>query len=249
MLRLGRHRTAVATASGDGDQAAEMPYELASIVLLTMSGPRTGWIATEGERTSDWLNHGDELAIHALAEADVAGDPPDLSMAGVHRLSRADVIWAVPPPLPPNRHLRLHRRRVRVHLELEDHEITGQAHVRPGADATDQMLRGSRTMVPLTDVEVAPRDGSAERAFWPVLIVNTTHVRRMVNAVGEVAASPPPPSPSARISSVSEQSAQRPARTQPSSKVDRATIALRVLLDQGVIDRGEFDRMLARVAQ
>lgn len=169
----------------------QAPPELAAVeLLLADEGRRMGWIDTQGQRTSDWLNANPEMPIRGLGAPDAAAASP----AGeAQPLERERIVWVVPPPLPANRHLRLHRRRVLVHLELDDHEVSGQAHVRPGADAVDQVLRGTRDMVPLTDAQVVSRTDPTEGISLPVLIVNRRHVRRIVEDTPHISAPVPDP--------------------------------------------------------
>jgi hypothetical protein len=245
-VRFGVGRIATAAVEPAPSEAAP-PYEYAAVEMLTVDGRRAGWIATDGARTSDWLNQAERVAVYGLTDADLgASAPPSLPTATSDLLSLGDVVWVVPPPLPPNRHLRLHRRRVRVHLELDGHHIVGQVHVRPGAEASDSILRGARTLVPLTDVEVASRTDPADRVLRPVLIVNVTHVRRLVSdgpkrlpAVAAPAPSSPPPS--------IEPSPPAPVARRIAPDDDTAT-ALRLLLDEGIIDVTEFQVMRARIA-
>lgn len=255
-MRLGWSRAAVAEqVEGDGqvdrdEQQDSTPYELAAIELLTVDGSMAGWIATEGARTSDWLNGLDHAPIHGLGPRDGAQTaPPSLPIGSPVALERDRIVWVIPPPLPANRHLRLHRRRVRVRIELDDYHVVGQVHVRPGADANDSILRGTRVMVPLTDVEVTTRDEAHAVEFMPVLIVNATHVRRLI-ADGSHSTAPardpapvppatppvPPPTP------VAEASEARAPQT-PESPGH----ALVVLLEAGVIDVVEFQQMRARI--
>jgi hypothetical protein len=168
--------------------------DLGTVELLTESGSLAGWITTEGQRTSDWLNAREEVPIHGLVDgeaelpsiADATSGPP----AMVHR---ADIIWVVPPPLPANRHLRLHRRRLLVHLELDEHQISGQVHVRPGADPVDQVLRGTRDLVPLTEAQVVSKTDPEQGMVVPVLIVNRRHVRRVAEDMAHASAAVPDP--------------------------------------------------------
>lgn len=251
--------------SDRGASDDEAPYELASVELLTDDGERrVGWIATQGQRTSDWLNAHDEIPIHGLVAADDAtpASPPSMPAAPAETLDRDSVVWAVPPPLPPNRHLRLHRRRVLVHLELDGWEVSGQVHVRPGADATDQVLRGTRHMVPLTEVQVVARTDQREAASLPVLIVNRAHVGRVVvdaehasAAVPEpVASNPAPPvaqpapAGEAAATAVAPEAATPDVTAQPiESGAELVQTALTILLETGMIDVVEFQSIRARI--
>jgi hypothetical protein len=263
-MRFGWGRGAAAIDAGDEQATESAPYELAGIELLTDEGRFVGWIATEGQRTSDWLNTNAVIPVHGLAEAPEAADaslvPPatDVSSQSPTLLERDRVVWAVPPPLPANRHLRLHRRRVLVHLELDEHEISGQAHVRPGADAVDQLLRGTRDMVPLTDVQVVSRDDRAAGFALPVLVVNRVHVRRVVVDTLEVPAAESPAASDTPVSTAEPlaSTAEPPATTRPmdapASAVDEGDgdpirDALVTLLEAGVIDVVEFQSIRARI--
>jgi hypothetical protein len=246
------------------------PYDLAAIELLTNEGRLAGWISTDGERTSDWLNQHDELPIHGLTERDqAAAEPSSLPTAKVDLVERDRVVWAVPPPLPPNRHLRLHRRRMLVHLELEHHEVSGQVHVRPGADAADAVLRGTRTMVPLTEVEIVSRHDPDDRCHLPVVIVNATHIRRIVTDVrhqlADVTVSDPVPASepvalrlealgldvpvpeTARAPVPPPEPASSAVRASEPGAIEQAKAALMTLLDAGVIDIAEFQAMRLRL--
>jgi hypothetical protein len=251
----------------------DAPYELAAIELLTTDGRFTGWIATEGDRTSDWLNEHAQVPVHGLAavansDGSATSPPaPEAAVASPSHVERGRLIWAVPPPLPSNRHLRLHRRRVLVDLELDEHEVSGQVHVRPGADAADQLLRGTRDLVPLTEVQVVSRRDPGESFSVPVLIVNRQHVRRVVedrvdapSHVSAIPASgavdpddprlaflglvePDPPASEAPPTAAEESEPSDPVV----SGADDLQHALQLLLDAGVVDVVEFQSFRARI--
>lgn len=253
-MHFGWNRDSTAARIDDETPVEAAPYELAAIELLAEAGCFVGWIATEGERTSDWLNEHAELPIHDLAPRDEAAapSPPQLSVASAQPLPRDQVIWVVPPPLPPNRHLRLHRRRMLVHLELDDYEVSGQVHVRPGADAADHLIRGTREMIPLTDVQVSSRANPREGASLPVLIINRAHVRRII---AEHSRRPSPmPAPEVAPTDALEVAADEPqpasaAASPIESGFDLVQAALGILLETEVIDVVEFQSIRARVAQ
>jgi len=231
--------------------SAGHPFELAAVDLTTTDGRFTGWIATDGERTSDWLNHNDELLVRglndiALSAEDAEPGLPVSSGLGEQRLQPEDVIFVVPPPLPPNRHLRLHRRKVRIHLDVGSYRVVGQLHVRPGASAGDYVLRSSRNMVPLTEVELLHTAEPEFRRLLPVVIINARHVTRMQEAeqrgrplltsaharLGPVEAPTPKPAPA-------QADAPQPDTARPRVTPD-AMAALRLLLDAGLLDVTEF---------
>lgn len=212
-------------------------FELSAIDLYMTDGRRRGWAATNGRRTSDWLNAADPLPVHGVTAVDI-GEPPDVpppaagAVGGeVSQVAADDVVFVIPPPLPANRHLRLHRRKVHVQVRVGDAMISGQAHVRPGAQAGDHIFRSGRRFVPLTDAEVVLDDGSAAWAL-PVVIINAT-------SVSEIHGIEESPSPGQRASNPGE---SEPGAA-PESMGSRGTIlltALELLLAEGVIDLVEF---------
>lgn len=241
-MRLGRSRAAAAEVAAPEDGHESTPYELAAIELLTVDGSMSGWIATDGARTSDWLNATDAAAIHGMRPSDAAQPvPPYPEAQPPTSVDRDRIVWVVPPPLPANRHLRLHRRRMRVRIELDGYDVVGQVHVRPGADADDAILRGTRVMVPLTDVEVRSHDDPSSGVVRPVLIVNATHVRRLVSDGPRRSAPVADPTPTVAPVATSVPATVGPAPTESPGH------ALVVLLEAGIIDVVEFQQLRARI--
>lgn len=239
-MRLGRSRVAAAEVVAYEDERESTPYELAAIELLTVDGRMSGWIATDGARTSDWLNSTDAASIHGLRPHDATQSAPPFSEAHPSTsVDRDRIVWVVPPPLPANRHLRLHRRRMRVRIELDGYGVVGQVHVRPGADANDAILRGTRAMVPLTDVEVRSQDDPSDCMLYPVLIVNATHVRRLISDGPRRVVAPEPEPPAAATTA--------PDRAPDPVSIESPGHALVVLLEAGIIDVVEFQAMRARI--
>jgi hypothetical protein len=264
-MRFARIRATAEDPSVEPAAADESPgAELAAVDLLLLDeGRRLGWIDVGGQRTSDWLNAHPEVPVHGLADPETTvTEPPDPATAPARALDREDIVWVVPPPLPQNRHLRLHRRRVLVHLELDGWEVSGQAHVRPGADAIDQVMRGTRPMVPLTEVQVASREHPGQGAVLDVLIVNRSHVRRVVIDAPHQSAAVPEPvgtAPAAAADVVPQPTPEPVERTVPQPAPPEAApppietgaellqSALVVLLEAGVIDVVEFQSIRARI--
>jgi len=221
-------------------------YELSAIDLYMTDGRRRGWAATNGRRTSDWLNAADPLPVHGVMAVDI-GEPPDVPppSAGapggeVSQLAADDVVFVIPPPLPANRHLRLHRRKVHVQVHVGDATISGQAHIRPGAQAGDHIFRSGRRFVPLTDAEVVLDDGSAAWAL-PVVIINAASV----NEIRGIEEPQMTPMPAARLPDPAQLVGPAPA-----SMGSRGTIlltALELLLAEGVIDVVEFQTKRAKL--
>jgi Family of unknown function (DUF6812) len=181
LLQIARSRPE--TAVDEPEAPADEPVGgLLPVELFTASGRELAWISSGDERTSDWLNHGDTISLHSVAalplDATLPGlMPPDpaADLPDVERLA-ADVLMVVPPALPPNRHLRLHRRIEEVRMELGGFGVAGRVHIRPGATAGDYLLRGNRRFVPVTNVELTHHGEKPWVRQVGVVIVNVTQV-------------------------------------------------------------------------
>ena len=161
---------------------------LAELELTIHAGRVRGWIAPEGERTSDWVNRGAEIELIGPVEEVPSATTgiiaqPDRD-ASRRRYATSDVLFAVPPDLPVGRHLRLHRRIHGIHFEIGEYEIHGRIHVRPGAEVGDYLLRSSRVFVPITEVDLVHHAEPAFRRRLPVIIVNSRHVTRLYSGTG-----------------------------------------------------------------
>lgn len=171
----------------------EPSAEPAVLEVYTRSTRLFGWIVTHGERTSDWMNAGHDLELIGPVTAAATDTTPELHepMSGsrVTRVPAGEVLFAVPPTLPPGRHLRLHRRVMRVHFEMDAYDVRGRIHVRPGAEVGDYLLRSSRVFVPITEVELVTRGEPYVRRTLPVLVVNSRHVSRLHLVEGQRARS------------------------------------------------------------
>lgn len=180
-LSAARGGEDLATAGDEPGRTADA-RELAPIDVFTTEGREIGWIAPSGDRTSDRLNREKELAVYApiatpIGEmSDWPAAPESIDEARWASRELEQLIFVVPPPLPPNRHLRLHRRIQDVSMSIGPWRIRGRAHVRPGAEAGDFLLRGSRRFVPLTQVELLREADPPFGAQLEVLIVNVSHV-------------------------------------------------------------------------
>ena len=169
---------------------------LAELEVYTEARRFIGWIAPEGERTSDWINRGNELELIGAVEAGLADARPELQEpaggAARTRLSTYEIMFAVPPNLPQGRHLRLHRRVMRVRFQMDGYQLSGRIHVRPGAEVGDYLLRSSRMFVPITDAELVRQREPEFARMLPVVIMNVRYVSRIHLMDG---APEPPPAP------------------------------------------------------
>jgi hypothetical protein len=169
-------------ATARDDLAPVWPV-LAELEVYTPSRRLFGWIAPEGERTSDWMNRGQEIELLAPMEVGVdaerPGLPPPQRDARRVRVASSEILFAVPPSLPPGRHLRLHRRVVRIQFEMGDYDVSGRIHVAPGADPGENLLRSTRTFVPITDAELLHHAEPPFARSLGVLVVNARNVSRV----------------------------------------------------------------------
>jgi hypothetical protein len=238
---LTNNRTSLTSVDGTGGSD---PFELSVIDLVTGSGRLMAWIVSNGRRTSDWLNEGDRIRVRGSQpiplEDTQAVPPPTPTDSEEEEMDAADVLFVIPPPLPANRHLRLHRRRVHVELHLKGFVISGQAHVRPGAEVGRHIFHSGRRFVPLTDVELVSTTEPGFSWTLPVVIVNASHVEE----IRGVAVAQPIEESSAEV--VDEVLAQTEVPEEaPSSRNAILVTALELLLEAGVIDLVEFQEKRA----
>jgi hypothetical protein len=187
-------------ASSTPEPEAPVWPVLAELEIYTTTRRLIGWIAPEGERTSDWINRSNELELVGAIEAGLADPRPELPepAAGASRvrLHTSEIVVAVPPTLPQGRHLRLHRRVLLVRFQMDGYELSGRIHLRPGAEVGDYLLRSSRTFVPITDAELIRQHDPQFARLLPVVIMNSRYVSRihLVDAL-EPPAAPEEPAP------------------------------------------------------
>jgi hypothetical protein len=247
------HGTDAGTDSADPATAPVWPV-LAELEVYTRTRRVVGFFAPEGERTSDWINRGHELDLLATVEIPLAGERTALEQPGADarrtRISATDIVFAVPPALPSGRHLRLHRRVMSIHIEMDEYDVQGRIHVRPGAEMADYLLRSSRVFVPITDVQLTHLTEPAFSRSLPVLIVNSRHVSRLHLAEGASPRRPgivpvPQQMPATVLSSPVldvEPAAPDEAETDwpAAGEVHRALSELTSLHRDGLIDDAEF---------
>ncbi len=229
---------------------------LAELEIITADRRIRGWIAPEGERTSDWMNRGAEVELIgsvevALGEPQAASLPEPATGASRARFAGDEILFAVPPALPLGRHLRLHRRVHGIHFEIGPYEVHGRIHVRPGAQVGDYLLRSGRVFVPITEVDLVRHDEPAFRSRLPVLIVNARHVTRLYSGETHDAVSaavagalpsrepvppPAPPSPEPGQGAVDPDEDPEPVR----GTTHQALAELAALREDGLITVREY---------
>ncbi len=122
-----------------------------------------GWVTPSGQRITDLLARGDELAF--LPEGADAGDPGSWLT-----IISSSVLVVVPPPhvSPPEK--RLHRQQQRVAVRVGPYLVVGTAHLRPGFEH-DLYLRSTQPFLPLTDATVSGEQLPGE-VHHDVVIIN-----------------------------------------------------------------------------
>ena len=83
-----------------------------------------------------------------------------------------DLLVVVPPPQTSDRQHRLHRPGRPVKVVIGPYEVTGQAHIPPGAQPTGFLLRTNPRFVPLTGATIHATIGSIPDQRVDVAIVN-----------------------------------------------------------------------------
>lgn len=229
---------------------------LAELEVYTRTHRMLGWIAPEGERTSDWMNRGHEIELLDSVEVPMAAQRPTLAEPDAtprrQRVQATDIVFAVPPSLPPGRHLRLHRRIIRIHFEMENYDLSGRIHVRPGAEVGDYLLRSSRVFVPITDVELTRLTDPAFSRTLPVVIVNSRHVSRLHLVEGRAssyAAEAAPATPTIHAAPTLEgwPSEDLAPADPDAAAVHRALTELTGMHEEGLINAREFRMKRAEI--
>ena len=146
---------------------AEPGAEAASVIeVLAADGPRTMRLATSSERVTDQVNRLPTLPVRPLLR--IQGEPEDSPA----QLDLDEALILIPPAHAGDPRHRLHRPGRPVRMVVGPYEVTGDAHVPPGTQATGFLLRAGLRFVPLTRARVhLTVDPSVDRRV-PVAIVN-----------------------------------------------------------------------------
>jgi hypothetical protein len=129
-----------------------------------------GWVTPSGERITDILQHGGELAF--LPEGADASDP-DAWLT----LVASGVLIVVPPPHVSAPEKRLHRQQEQVMIRVGPYVVTGTAHLKPGFEQ-DLFLRATQPFLPVTDATLAS-ETSPDGVHHDVVIVNLSEVEEL----------------------------------------------------------------------
>ncbi len=126
------------------------------VVQLRVYGP--------AGRLSDALNQESEVRL----EATDGGAPPALD----------ELLLLIPPPQQGDRARRLHRPGRPFRVWIGPYEVTGDAHVPPGAQAVGYLQRTRPRFVPLTRATVRSASGVIAERDMDVTIVNLRRAER-----------------------------------------------------------------------
>lgn len=140
------------------DTPLEQPLD--SIRIFTSELKLHGYVASTGQRITDILLRGDDLAF-LPAGADVVPE-------NWIRVAPSDILVVIPPPLPAAAHWVDAVELVGLFVQVGPYRVVGTAHLRQG-DALNEQFRRHQPFMPLTGASIS-RDGGTERA--DVAIVN-----------------------------------------------------------------------------
>ena len=180
-----RRGTGAATTSASA--AVALSSDLAPIELYTADSRIVGWIAANGRRVTDLLNHEGELRLWRPS-------PGPIEAPGAHNgvtqqvepesgewqiLMTDQVILAMPPEWRASRQLRLHRKLRRVAVTAGPFQVTGNLHMPPGTDVGLEYIDRAPQFLPLTESYILHNGEPPFEHVVSVVIVNTVHITQM----------------------------------------------------------------------
>ena len=149
------------------ERTADPANGLDPIRIFTTEIELSGFVAPAGQRVTDMLLRGQDLAFL----------PAGAAVAPEHwvSVSPADILFVVPPPLPRAGGWQKARKLHRVRVHVPGYEVTGTGHLDPGYEPGAD-LAGRQSFLPMTSAEIA-RDGGVTEAL-DVVIVNLRRAAR-----------------------------------------------------------------------
>jgi hypothetical protein len=129
-----------------------------------------GWVAPTGQRITDMLLRGQDLAFLPAG----AQPEPEAWIS----IAPADVLFVVPPALPEAHGWRSTTAAVSVAIDIGSHRIEGAVHLPPGA-SLDARLTAERPFLPLTSASITVLAGGVPPARHDVVIVNVARAREL----------------------------------------------------------------------
>jgi hypothetical protein len=138
------------------------PVALDPIRIATPEFELVGFVASTGQRVTDMLLRGQDLAF--LPQG---ADPEPDNWVSV---STSDILFVIPPPLPPRPGWQPRPQMRKVLVRVGPYRIIGSANL-PAASELDGELKARSPFLPLTSASIL-RDGEAEPRDVEVAIVN-----------------------------------------------------------------------------
>ncbi len=156
--------------SGTRDQQTD-EERLESVRILTPELELDGFIAPTGQRITDILLRGQDLAFLPAGADSAPGN--------WLRIAPADLLVVIPPPISPRTGWREPLHLVEAFAEVGPYRISGTAHLRRG-ETLDDRFRERQPFLPLTSATVLRADGEPEQV--KVAIVNLDNADRFGRA-------------------------------------------------------------------
>ena len=147
--------------------------QLESVRILTPHLALDGFVAPTGQRITDILLRGQDLAfLPAGADAAPGNWLP---------IAPADLLVVIPPPMPSRGGWPERLQLVEAFAEVGPYRVTGTAHLRPG-ETLDRAFRARQPFLPLTDATILRAGGEPEQV--KVAIVSLDNADLFGPAVG-----------------------------------------------------------------
>ena len=140
----------------------EPRHRLDPIRIFTTELELRGFVASTGQRVTDILLRGEDLAFLPIGAPEV----PDRWI----RVSPPEILLVAPPPLATRSTWRPTRDRLPLALRIGPYGVSGTALVDP--DESIRLLRNRQTFLPLTEAELIGPDAGQVAERFKVLIVN-----------------------------------------------------------------------------
>lgn len=141
---------------------ASLSTSLEPIRIATDLMELDGSVAPTGQRITDMLLRGQDVAFLPRG----ADPAPETWIA----VAPADILWVIPPPLPPRRGWQSSPGEVRLHVRIGPYRLIGCAHLSPGTKI-EHGLGVAHPFLPLTAASIG-RDGDQRIEDVEVVIVN-----------------------------------------------------------------------------
>ena len=147
----------------------ESAWPLEPIQVFRADGELSGWIAARGQRVTDLLNASDTMRIQLDA----------IDQERWVDIERDSILVVAPPPHASQPQRRVHRQRRRVRAQVGPFEITGTAHLVPGAGLDPYLLRTRQAFLPMTDIVISRRDNPSWEHEAGVAIINVGNLSEL----------------------------------------------------------------------